>query len=660
MKFKRLGKIIGIIAASFLLLIIIAMISLNGFLKSEVFKKIVINRIETALKAPVEMGQFRTNVFSGVQIDNFNIKNPTDFPEGYSLKTESIILKYDLYGLLRRNFKIEEIRIVSPDINLLQKEDGTWNLPLASSDKNAKSGKEMIMMPFIADNVQIIDGNLTWTRLDGTTALSIQNFTIKAKIHSINSFPNMDLNLSVGEMDSPMTSSIKEIKANLKTSEGLASLENLSLNISGGSIVMKGDSTLPSKEKDAEYTATISVKDIDLEALVSQFIPEAKELLKGILDADITIKGQGFDAKADIKVNIPSLLVQDKIKIEQFKGNINYADFDFIISDITMNVFGGNVTGKGTGTLANILNPEFNLTFNINNIDAGTALTALGEDPSLAQGKLSGNMNASGNMSALKADGKISSDKINIKKMGNLTDLVAPFKATVTKQNKEVNIENFSGKIYGGSVKGNANVKFAEDGQPNFTTTLNLSDVNAKDALKELTGQTFLTGKAKGNMKLSGKGNDINAFTGDTNISLEKGQISSHPIQNVLSLVLQMPALRTINFETATVSSTIKDGKINVRTAKLEDPKLLRFDSKGEIRLSDQKLSLPSHLSLYCSTVDKIPLIKGAFSKEDDKWCGTDFKISGTLSQPKEDLKDKLAKQAITGVIEQLINKQKK
>ncbi len=55
-----------------------------------------------------------------------------------------------------------------------------------------------------------------------------------------------------------------------------------------------------------------------------------------------------------------------------------------------------------------------------------------------------------------------------------------------------------------------------------------------------------------------------------------------------------------------------------------------------------------------------MPLIRGAFAKEDDKWCGIDFKISGTLSNPKNDLEDKLKKQAIIGVLEQLIDKGKK
>ncbi|MDD5454832.1 MAG: type II secretion system protein GspN [Candidatus Ratteibacteria bacterium] len=657
---KKIIKITGIIGILILLSAVIAIIAVNAFLKSESFKKMVIGRIETALKAPVEMGHFRTNVFSGVSIDDFNIQNPQDFPKGYSLKTQSIELKYNLYDLLRRNLKIEEIRIVRPDITLIQKEDGTWNLPISSSRSADESGKKIMMAPFLAENIQVIDGNLTWARLDGTTALSIRNFTIKVKIHGINSFPNMDLKLSAAEMASSANSSLKDIKVNLKTSEGMAYLDNLSVNVTGGSIAMEGTSTLPSKDKAAEYTATISLKDIDLQLMVSTFVPELKESVKGLLSADISLKGQGLDADADIKVNIPSFLVLDKIKIDSFNGNIGYSDFDFIIRDITMNVFGGSAEGKGTGTLANIINPEFNMNFNINNVDASSVLTALGQDATLAQGKLSGNLNASGNISDIKASGKISSNKLDIKKIGNLTDIVAPFKATMTKQNKEIEVENFTAKIYGGSVKGNANITFDNEGQPDFSTTLKLSALDAKNALKELTGQTFLTGKADGNMKLSGKGNNLKAVKGSADISLKNGKISSHPIQNVLSVVLQIPALRTIDFETATVSSTIKGGEVNIKNAQLEDPQLVRFDSKGEIRLSDQKLSLPSHLSLHCNTVEKIPLIKGAFSKESDKWCGIDFKISGTLSQPKEDLKDKLAKQAITGVIEQLLDKQNK
>ncbi len=128
----------------------------------------------------------------------------------------------------------------------------------------------------------------------------------------------------------------------------------------------------------------------------------------------------------------------------------------------------------------------------------------------------------------------------------HVTDIAAPFKATITKQNKEVNLEDFSAKIYGGSINGKANITFGKDGEPNFSTTLNLSSIEAKDALKELTGKTFLTGKAEGNIKLAGISGNINSLTGSTDFKFRDGKISSHPIQNLLALILQMPALASI------------------------------------------------------------------------------------------------------------------
>lgn len=658
MKIKRWGKIFGIIAASLLLFIIIAILSLNSFLKSEQFKKIVTGRIESVLNMPVEIGHFRVNVLSGVQIDNFNIKNPQGFQEGYSLKTESIVLKYSLYSLLHRNFIIEEIQVVHPDIHLLQKADGTWNFSLTSAGNTSTTNRKII--PFVADSVQIIGGNLTYTKLEDGRTLSIQNFTLRAKIHGINSFPNMNLNLSIGGINFPLTPIIEDIKGNIKTSKDMAYLDNLSMRLSGGSIVMEGNTTIPIDNKNAEYTASIAVKGIDLQTLVNQFLPDAKNLLKGILTADITIKGQGLDATADIKLTIPSLTVQDQIKIDQVKSNIRYTMPDFTIETLSMDVFGGSVEGKGTGNFKDITNPVFDVNLNMQNIDAGTVLVALGQDSSIAQGKLAGNLNATGNLTDIKANGKMSSQKLNLKKIGDLTNISAPFKATITKQSKEVNLEDFSAQIYGGSINGKANITFGKDGEPNFSTTLDISRIEAKDALKELTGKSFLTGKAEGNIQLAGKGGNINALTGNTDFTFRDGKISSHPIQNLLALILQMPALASVNFVSAQFSSTIRDGEVNIKKAHVEDPKLIKFDSKGEMKLSNQKLSLPSHLSLNCDVVERMPLISGAFVKEDDKWCGIDFKISGTLSDPKNDLEDKLKTQAIIGILENIIDTGKK
>jgi uncharacterized protein involved in outer membrane biogenesis len=664
MKIKKFVKIFGIVAIAFLLLLIIGIIVLNSFLKSEKGQKLIISKIETALNMPVETKNLRVSIFSGIQLDGFGIKNPQGFEEGYFLKTDSIILKYNFLALLRRQIKITEIKIIKPYIHLKQKSENQWNFPLmpvSITNENIstpdKQKKKPGMIPFSAEEIQIIEGNFVYEPLEENKKLIIHNFTLKAKIHSIELPPNLKINLSIDKINLSRAPIMEDITCSMNTRKGVAYLDKFLLNLFGGSLAIKGNTTIPVNEQDAEYDADISLKDIDLKSVIKQFLPEAESLLQGMLTANVNIKGTGLDAIADMKLTIPSLTVQDQVKINQFKSDIHYDAPNFTIKNLNMNVFGGSVEGKGTGSLEDFRNPVFDVNLNINNIDVETALDALGQDSSLAQGKVAGNVNLAGSINNIRANGKISSPRLNLKKMGQVTDIRAPFRATITEQTKEIKVESFSAKIYGGSIGGKANITFGKAGEPRFSTTLNLSGLEAGYALKELAGKAFLTGKTEGNIHLAGKGRNINALTGSTNIIFKNGKIATHPIQNLLAVFI--PSLKTINFVAARFLSNIGSGKVNIKAATLENPNLLTYYGKGQIKLSNQKLAIPSHLSMRCNLVEKMPLISGAFAKEDNNWCGIDFNIFGTLTKPQTDLEERLAQQAIGDVIEQIFDKDK-
>lgn len=669
MKTKKIFKLLGITFAIILVLLVIASVVLNSFLKSEKAKALIVKRIENAVNMPIEIKKINISVLSGAHIDGFGIKNPEGFGEGYLLKTDSIILKYNFLDLLRKKINISEIEIVKPTINLLQKSDYSWNLPALSSKQQDKPSDiqpaSMGAILLIAKNVQIIDGNFSYEPMQENRKIAIHNFTIKSKVHSINSAPNMGVSLSVGEVVSPITPKIKDIKGSLKTSEGTAYLENISFNLSEGSVAIKGESTLPigqvensQNKQGMEYKATISIENIELEQLIAQFIPEAKNLIKGICTADIAIKGEGSNATADIKLSIPSLLVKEQIKINQINSNIHYDAPNFKINNLDMQALGGSIEGQGSGSLKDFKNPTFDVKLNINNINTGSALSILGQDPTLARGRIQGTIHATGGINNIEADGETSSPRLDIKKMGRVTDITAPFKATITKQNKKINVEPFSVKIYGGTVKGNANITLGENSEPSFSTTLNLSGLEAGDALKELAGKPFITGKTEGSIQLSGRGGNVNALKGNTNITFKDGEVITHPIQNLLAVFI--PPLQKINFVAAKFSSTIKNGKVNIKEAYMENPKLLRYYGQGQIKLSNQKLSIPSHLSLRCALAEKMPLVSGAFTREKNNWCGIDFMILGTLAKPKTDLEDRLSKEAIGEVIEKIFEKDSK
>jgi uncharacterized protein involved in outer membrane biogenesis len=666
MKIKKLGKVIGIVAIVVLLLLIIGIVGLNSFLKSERSKGFIVGRMEAMLKAPIEMESFQASLFSGVQLKGLVIENPEDFGEGHFFKADAFVFRYNFFALLRRQIKITKISVVNPDIQLRQKGEGTWNLPIMSTktptekEKHIrKPGLKVIGIPLSAGKITISGGNFIYMPVDKDKILTVRNFGLTGQIHSVTPTPDLKANLSIGRIDVTPALAIENVKCTLKASKGMVYLDEISLRIFDGSLAIKGKSTIPTGEEMPEYKANISIKNVDLDTIVSQFLPKMKDLLKGVLSGDATVQGQGVKLIANLKLNIPSLLVQNQIQIDQIKGNVRYDMPRFTIDALRMNVFGGNVEGKGSGNLRDLTNPSFDLNLTIKKIDSSIALVALGQDSPPAKGIVEGDINVRGTIKNMKADGRLYSHKLNVVKVGTITDIEALFNANLAGEKIKVSLDGFRARVYNGSIGGKASVTVKGKNEPNFSAKLNLSTLDIGKTVKALTGQSLLTGMVEGDAELSGQGKDVETFYGSTNLELKNGRISGHPIQNVLALILQIPALESIDFASGQFSSTISGGVVNVENARVEDPEFLKFASMGTVKLASQEMSLKSHLSLRCSEVNRIKQIRAAFTEEKEPWCGISFKIWGPLSKPKTDLASKLTRQAIGEALRKRIGQDK-
>ncbi|HIE44008.1 MAG TPA: AsmA family protein [Candidatus Omnitrophica bacterium] len=687
MKLEKLGKVVGIVALVIVLLVIIGVIALNSFLKSEQFKRILLNRIETLLNVPVEMDDFRASLFSGVRLQKLLIKNPPGFEEGYFLKADMLLLRYDFFALLRRNIRITEVRLKGPNIHLQEKEDGIWNFQLISAkmktskaevtgerrDKNRdltgivvgraeaspESGDGVKIAPFSVDKIDISGGKFLYSPTEKSKTVTVHNFGLNGQIRSLKPTPQLKVSLSIERIDGPQRMRVEELEGYLRASKGKAYLDEISLYTLGGSLVGKGESTIPSNQQTPEYKATLSIYNIDLNALMSEFLPKNEGVIKGVASADITFQGKGSQFVADVELTIPSILIRDQIQLDRVKSNIRYSMPDFTIEALTLNVFGGTIDGKGSGNLSNPAAPSFDVNLTIRGVNVASVLKALGQDPPPAQGKIKGDIHVSGPLSRMKADGTLYSQKLNIVKGGILTDLKAPFTATVAGEKMHFNVDRFSAKMYGGSIGGKVTftLPIKGKGAPEFSTRLKVSSLEINRAVKTLTGQSLMRGRLEGRIRLKGQTSDVTTLKGKTELAIKNGRISGHPIQNVLALVLQMPVLKSIDFAKAEFLSTIQGGTLDVKTARIESPKLLKFTSNGTIKLGSQKLFLPSHLSLHRSTINRIPQIKGAFTREEEPWYGIDFKIFGTLSKPKTDLTSKLTTEAIFETLRDVIDK---
>lgn len=673
MKIKKLIRAAGIISLIVVLLVSVGILGFNQFLKSDRFKRLIIERIERVLSTPVEIQDFDASLFSGVKLQGILIRNKQGLGEGYFLKADELVLRYDFFSLLCRRIRITEVRLINPDIQLMQRRDGIWNFPQlpatreigrASSKKNMliaaeASPEEAVNTSFTVEMINISGGKFTYLPTEENKRFTLHSFGLNGKIQRLKPAPKLNFDLSIEKIDLPRQVKAENLKGRLRASEGRVYLDEVSLNALGGMVLMQGESTIPSERDMPEYEATITVEKIDIDTIVSQYLRAIRGTLKGTASAEVAIQGKGGELIADVKLTIPSLKVYNQMKIGNLESNIHYSMPEFKIKSLSMDIFGGSIEGKGSGSLTDPANPSFEVELKIWGIDAKEALISMGQEAGLAKGKIKGDIYASGTLKDLKANGALQSNRLNVAQVGTLTDVKAPFTANLAAEKLNIHLNDFSAKLYGGTIGGKVTITYdlkrIEKG-PEFSTRMKLSALDINEAVKALTKKSLVTGTLGGKMLLSGETKNINTLEGKVDFSIKDGRISGHPIQNVVALVLQMPNLRSIDFLSAEFLSTIEKGIVNIKKAYLENPGLLKFSSEGKIKLKKQELLLPSHLSIHRSALSRIPQIAGAFTKEDERWYGIDFTIFGSLIDPKTDLTQRLTGAVISDTLRRLID----
>ncbi len=104
------------------------------FISSDYFlDKYIKNRLISALQDQINedykviIDNLHGNVLTGVVVDDFSIIDEKNV-EPPTLSTKKIILKYNIFGLLRRKFLVTEFEIDSPKVDVVRQSDGQVNL----------------------------------------------------------------------------------------------------------------------------------------------------------------------------------------------------------------------------------------------------------------------------------------------------------------------------------------------------------------------------------------------------------------------------------------------------------------------------------------------------------------------------------------------------
>ena len=162
---RRKKVILGILI--FLVVILVALVVLVPLvLDVDRYRPQVAALIEKQTGKPAEVGHLALTVFPSlsIRVNDFTLKNPAGFPQGYFVKAQRIYAVVDAGGLWRHQVVIKSLDLDTPAISLLSDVKGNWNFENKPSSAQLTSdppGEKPLFSLGVISNVKISRGKLS-------------------------------------------------------------------------------------------------------------------------------------------------------------------------------------------------------------------------------------------------------------------------------------------------------------------------------------------------------------------------------------------------------------------------------------------------------------------------------------------------------------------
>ena len=162
---KRKKIILGILIGLVLVLVALAVI-VPLFVDVNRYRAQAELLIEKQTGKPAEIGHLALTVFPSlsIRVDEFALRNPSGFPQGYFVKAQRIYAVIDAGGLWDHQVAIKSLDLETPEINLLSDVKGNWNFESKPSSANAApdpSGQKPLFTLGAISNVKITKGKIS-------------------------------------------------------------------------------------------------------------------------------------------------------------------------------------------------------------------------------------------------------------------------------------------------------------------------------------------------------------------------------------------------------------------------------------------------------------------------------------------------------------------
>jgi uncharacterized protein involved in outer membrane biogenesis len=123
-------------AVKWIVIILVVVIAAFFVVKNALIKKGAIDFVEKNTDFTLALDSINVGLFkSEIEINEFKLLNPPDFPEADALEIERVYVRYDLPSLLSDQVHIKQVDISVPLLVIIEKADGETNLDRLSGKK---------------------------------------------------------------------------------------------------------------------------------------------------------------------------------------------------------------------------------------------------------------------------------------------------------------------------------------------------------------------------------------------------------------------------------------------------------------------------------------------------------------------------------------------
>src|SRR6478752_9684374 len=122
---KRLLKVLGAV----ILVVVVVLAALPFLLNANQFRPLLESKLSAALGRPVKLGDLSLSVFKGsVSAGDISIAEDPAFGSAPFLLAKSLAVRVEMTPLIfDRKLNVTAVTIDHPEVNVILKQNGTWN-----------------------------------------------------------------------------------------------------------------------------------------------------------------------------------------------------------------------------------------------------------------------------------------------------------------------------------------------------------------------------------------------------------------------------------------------------------------------------------------------------------------------------------------------------